>query len=86
MERNWALPARNVGLKKFWEKQHMLKQYLVWWNKNVFGDLFASLKALEAEVVDLELVFYSFPSDSALENLKAKSSEFQSCSDMEEHF
>lgn len=54
IEINWSLPTRNKGLHKLWEKLHRLKQFMQWWNKHVFGDLFDRLRTEELKVATAE--------------------------------
>lgn len=86
IESNWNLPARQTGLKKLWEKLHRLKQFLQWWNKHVFGDLFSKLHDEESKVAMAESKYNAEPNDTNMFLVKKASEEFQKTLDMEEIF
>lgn len=83
---HWAIPARNVGLKKFWEKLQRLKQHLTWWNKYVFGNLFLKLEKEEAKVTTAEEDYHLNPTPENQFKCSAAAKEFQTTLDMEESF
>lgn len=83
---NWQLPARAVGLKKLWEKLHILKQFLSWWNKKEFENLFDKIKLKEEEVVVSEKAFIDCPSNANLLLFNNSSADFQVLMNMEEEF
>lgn len=61
---NWLMPARGPGLKLLHEKLYRLKQYLNWWNKHKFGNIFVKLKNCELQVSAAESAVLSSPSES----------------------
>ena len=84
VESNWAMPSRNVGLKKLKEKLFRLKQFFIWWNKHTFGNIFDKVKKFEAEVLTAELAASSNPSVMNAEILKNKQIQFSLALDQEE--
>lgn len=40
VEKNWGMPARCTGLKKFKEKLYRLKQFLIFWNSTLLETFF----------------------------------------------
>lgn len=72
VEKNWNMPASHVGLKKIKEKLFRLKQFLVFWNKKMFGNVFERVKKLELEVANAELQVQNTPIDTNSLNLKHK--------------
>ncbi|XP_075489728.1 uncharacterized protein LOC142528576 [Primulina tabacum] len=47
---NWNLPCHLNGMHRLFVKLKRLKSHLKWWNKSVFGDLFAKLAEAEQAV------------------------------------
>ena len=86
IEANWNMPARTSGLRKLKEKLFRLKQFLQFWNKKVFGNVFERIKKLEAEVLSAELAASVNPCLSTSEVLKSKKILFDLALDQEEEF
>ncbi|XP_073037146.1 uncharacterized protein [Primulina eburnea] len=53
---NWNLPCHLNGMHRLFVKLKRLKSHLKWWNKGVFGDLFAKLAEAEQAVRVAEAV------------------------------
>ena len=84
---NWNYPTfQSSGLKKFAEKLKRLKQRLIWWNKNVVGNIFAALISKEAEVKQAESDLLQNHNTTNLETFQNLSTEFDILLDMEEQF
>ncbi|XP_073029257.1 uncharacterized protein [Primulina eburnea] len=60
---NWNLPCHLNGMHRLFVKLKRLKSHLKWWNKGVFGDLFAKLAEAEQAVRVAEAVCEADPSD-----------------------
>ncbi|XP_073057419.1 uncharacterized protein [Primulina eburnea] len=60
---NWNLPCHLNGMPRLFVKLKRLKSHLKWWNKSVFGDLFAKLAEAEQAVRLAEAVCEADPSD-----------------------
>ncbi|XP_073047522.1 uncharacterized protein [Primulina eburnea] len=60
---NWNLPCHLNGMHRLFVKLKRLKSHLKWWNKSVFGDLFAKLAEAEQAVRVAEAVCEADPSD-----------------------
>lgn len=86
VKKNWAVPARGVDMKIFWEKLHRLKQFLRWWNKSFFGNIFDNLKQKEEELAILEERLHLDPSDSNTSLFNNTSADLQKSLGMEENF
>ncbi|KAL0920848.1 hypothetical protein M5K25_007863 [Dendrobium thyrsiflorum] len=63
---NWSAPLSPdnsiKGMVRLWFKFKRLKQFLSWWNKNCFKNIFANIAEMEKEVCRLENVILSDPS------------------------
>ncbi|XP_075497853.1 uncharacterized protein LOC142535306 [Primulina tabacum] len=60
---NWNLPCHLNGMPRLFVKLKRLKSHLKWWNKSVFGDLFAKLAEAEQAVRIAEADCEAAPSD-----------------------
>ncbi|XP_075499181.1 uncharacterized protein LOC142537558 [Primulina tabacum] len=60
---NWNLPCHLNGMHRLFVKLKRLKSHLKWWNKSVFGDLFAKLAEAEQDVRIAEADCEAAPSD-----------------------
>ncbi|XP_075497854.1 uncharacterized protein LOC142535307 [Primulina tabacum] len=60
---NWNLPCHLNGMPRLFVKLKRLKSHLKWWNKSVFGDLFAKLVEAEQAVRIAEADCEAAPSD-----------------------
>ncbi|KAI3465771.1 hypothetical protein Pfo_022434 [Paulownia fortunei] len=67
---SWQQPTNNQGMINLQQKLYRLKQFLRWWNKNIFGDIFENIKKAEQEVANSETKFDNNPCDSNLIELK----------------
>ena len=84
---NWTQPTfQTSGMKKLSEKLYRLKQFLRWWNINIFGNVFTKLKKKELEVNVSESLWISDPSDDNKVVFLKTYSEFSVLLDMEESF
>lgn len=83
---NLSIPSSYFGLKRLWEKLHRLKQYLGWWNRIIFGNIFYKLKEEEQKVVKAEETLQANynPLNQAL--LREAVDHFQELLKMEETF
>ena len=86
IENNWRIPARNSGMKKLWEKLQRLKQFLKWWNKHVFGNIFHKMKEKEEKVAFHELAYHDNPTAENLASFTQASSEFHYLLGVEEAY
>lgn len=57
VEKNWYMPARNKGMLKIREKLFRLKQFLIWWNKKFFGNIFKRSSVLKRRCYRLSFWF-----------------------------
>ncbi|KAK6163949.1 hypothetical protein DH2020_000813 [Rehmannia glutinosa] len=57
----WAAPTGFPGLVNLHHKLIRVKQRLKWWNRNVFGDIFETLKEAEHKVEVVGQIFDSSP-------------------------
>ncbi|XP_073273383.1 uncharacterized protein [Primulina huaijiensis] len=60
---NWNLSCHLNGMHRLFVKLKRLKSHLKWWNKSVFGDLFAKLAEAEQAVRTAEAVCEADPSE-----------------------
>ncbi|XP_075496426.1 uncharacterized protein LOC142533504 [Primulina tabacum] len=60
---NWNFPCHLNGMHRLFVKLKRLKSHLKWWNKSVFGDLFAKLAEAEQAVRIAEADCEADPSD-----------------------
>ena len=84
VRKNWSMPARNSGLRKIKEKLHRLKQFLVWWNKKIFGNVFQKIKNLEDTIALTEVQMNTNPIDALADSLKRKNVELSVALDQED--
>ncbi|KAI3452724.1 hypothetical protein Pfo_009388 [Paulownia fortunei] len=67
---SWQHPTEAQGMQNLQQKLYRLKQYLRWWNKNIFRDIFENVKKAKQEVADREFFYDEDPCDSNLMELK----------------
>ncbi|XP_075523961.1 uncharacterized protein LOC142556387 [Primulina tabacum] len=60
---NWNLSYHLNGMHRLFVKLNRLKSHLKWWNKNVFGNLFAKLAEAEQAIWLAEEVYEADPSE-----------------------
>ncbi|XP_075494918.1 uncharacterized protein LOC142532527 [Primulina tabacum] len=60
---NWNLPCHLNGMHRLFVKLKRLKSHLKWWNKSIFGNLFAKLAEAEQAVRLAEEVCEAHPSE-----------------------
>ena len=86
VNKNWNIPARTFGLKKLKEKLFRLKQFLIFWNKHTFGNIFQNLIQLESDIAQVEEDVFENPSPENTLLLKEKLSLFELTLDQEEAY
>ncbi|KAI3457760.1 hypothetical protein Pfo_014423 [Paulownia fortunei] len=67
---SWQHLTDTQGMINLQQKLYRLKQFLRWWNKNIFGDIFENIKKAEQEVANSKTKFDNDPCDSNLIELK----------------
>lgn len=86
IKQNWEMPARHRGLKQLWEKLHRLKQFLGWWNKAKFGNIFQKLKEEEKKVLLAEQVFQEDSNETNQALVRKAASDYQLLLNLEEKY
>ncbi|KAL0368129.1 UNVERIFIED_CONTAM: hypothetical protein Scaly_1031800 [Sesamum calycinum] len=61
IEQSWKAPTGTYGLVNLQQKLYKLKQHLKWWNKNIFGDLFANMRMAQELVLSKENAYDDSP-------------------------
>lgn len=80
------MPTRHSGLKKLWEKLYRLRQYLGWWNKKVFGNLFHKLQEEEKRVILVDQVYQADSIDQNIAKIRKASTDYQNLLNVEESY
>ncbi|EOY25447.1 Uncharacterized protein TCM_016753 [Theobroma cacao] len=83
---SWKQPIHGNGLMAFWNKQQQLKKSLKGWNKDVFGDIFSNLRAVEKTAEENELAFQHDPSVINRTQLQRASAKLNNQLSMEKMF
>ncbi|KAL0906277.1 hypothetical protein M5K25_024757 [Dendrobium thyrsiflorum] len=66
--------------------QNILKQTLIWWNKNVFGNIFMNIKVAENKVIELDQVYLENPMNDNFQILNASKLSLFQLQNQEETF
>ncbi|KAK6119759.1 hypothetical protein DH2020_046500 [Rehmannia glutinosa] len=82
----WDGPTGASGMNNLSFKLIRVKQKLQWWNKNIFGNVFAKLQDAEHKVATCEQLYDSNPTPDALIHLKQAIAELTLATKIEEDY
>ncbi|KAI3474488.1 hypothetical protein Pfo_029398 [Paulownia fortunei] len=70
ISKSWQTPTSSEGMINLQHKLYRLKQFLKWWNRNNFGDIFENIKKAEWDIKISEHNFEEDPTEANLVELK----------------
>ncbi|XP_075499938.1 uncharacterized protein LOC142538510 [Primulina tabacum] len=83
---NWNLPCSLIGMPRLFAKLKRHKNHLMWWNRDVFGNIFDKITEAESAVRSAETACEADPSDSNWTTLSDRNEDLARVIAMEADF